>query len=95
MNPAPSILSGLQAVAWTVVDSRHRPTGNCRHFAQGELVGPAAGLAICRESNGGFLLFGCDADWNAVTDTWHKTLEDALHQAEFEYDGVDETWSWH
>jgi len=27
-----------------------------------------------------------------VTDTWHETLEGALRQAEFEYEGVTATW---
>ena len=35
----------------------------------------------------------CDPAWNTVTDTWHETLEDALEQAEFEYEGVAETWN--
>ena len=34
-------------------------------------------------------IFGCDEGWNAVTDTWHETLEDAKAQAEFEYEGVN------
>ena len=37
-------------------------------------------------------LFGCDADWNEITDTWHETLEEALAQAEFEYEGSSGTW---
>ncbi len=28
-----------------------------------------------------------------ITDTWHATLEEALEQAEFEYEGVSKTWS--
>ncbi|MGQ9547059.1 MAG: hypothetical protein ACUVWS_00380, partial [Roseiflexus sp.] len=55
---------------------------------------PAAGLAICQyEGETSCYLFGCDSDWNAVTDTWHETLEDALDQAEFEYEGVSKTWN--
>lgn len=38
-------------------------------------------------------MFGCDGDWNTVTDTWHETLEGALEQAEFEYEGVTATWN--
>ena len=33
-----------------------------------------------------------DETWQPVTDTWHETLEDAKHQAEFEYEGVASTW---
>jgi len=38
-------------------------------------------------------LFGCDAEWNSLCDTWHETLEDAKEQAEFEYEGTSNTWS--
>jgi hypothetical protein len=39
-----------------------------------------------------YYLFGCDDAWNTLTDTRHETLEDALRQAEFEYEGVSQTW---
>jgi hypothetical protein len=94
MSAVPLFLAGLPVVACARIDGRQQPTGACRHLAHGELLGPAAGLAICRDADGGFYLFGCDAEWNTVTDTWHQTLDDALRQAEFEYDGVGETWKW-
>jgi hypothetical protein len=93
MGPAPAIIGGAHVLRWTVIDGRHRPTGNCRQIVDGVLQGPAAGLAVCQfEGEDSYYLFGCDADWNELTDTWHETLEDALHQAEFEYEGVSETW---
>ena len=56
-------------------------------------MGPMAGLAICQYAGEeAFYLFGCDADWQSVTDTWHETLNDAQDQAEFEYEGVNRTW---
>ena len=50
-------------------------------------------MAICggSESNG-YMLFGCDAEWNTVTDTWDQTADDALDQAEYDYPGVEEWW---
>ncbi len=52
-----------------------------------------AGLAVCRyPDDKGFYLFGCDSEWQCVMDTWHQTLEEAQHQAEFEYEGVTKTW---
>ncbi len=54
----------------------------------------SSGLAICRfAEEDSFYLFYCDAEWNAVTDTYHETLEAALEQAEFEYEGVTATWN--
>jgi len=88
------MLGGAKLLRWTVIDSRHRPTGNCQHVVAGVLEGPAAGLAICRsDEEGAYYFFGCDAQWNTVTDSWRETLEDAMRQAEFEYEGVAATWN--
>ena len=81
-------------VRWSPIDDRHRPTGNCRQIVAGARQGSAAGLAICRyDGEDSYYLFGCDAEWNAVTDTWHATLDEALGQAEFEYEGISTTWN--
>jgi hypothetical protein len=94
MPAVPLFLDGYPVIAYTRIDGRQRPTGATRHYEGGRLLGPAAGLAICRHAEGSFYLFGCDADWNTVTDTWHDSLDDALHQAEYEYAGVGGTWEW-
>jgi hypothetical protein len=85
----------MRVVRWSPIDGRHRHTGNCRQIVGGVIQGPAAGLAVCQdeEDTTGFFLFGCDREWNTVTDTWHETLEEALGQAEFEYEGVSATWN--
>jgi hypothetical protein len=89
----PTTLNGAKVIYHTPIDHRHQATGNCRHTVAGELIGSASNLAICRyDGDGAFYLFYCDSDWNVVTDTWHKALEDAMHQAELEYQGVGATW---
>ncbi len=94
MKQPPNIIGDTRLSRWTVIDGRQQPTGNCRQIVAGELQGPAAGLAIYRrESEEAYYLFGCDANWNTITDSWHKTLEEALQQAEFEYKGVSKTWN--
>jgi hypothetical protein len=93
MKRAPGVIDGAKVLLYTPIDERHRPTGGCRNYVAGELMGPAAGLAVCRyEGDSAVYLFGCDEDWNAVTDSWHETLEEAKSQAEFEYEGVSATW---
>ena len=93
MNAAPSQIGGANVICYTPIDGRHRHTGNCRQIVAGVLQGAAAGLAICQyEGEDSFYLFGCDENWQCVTDTWHQTLDDAKHQAEFEYEGVSGTW---
>ncbi|MGC4032607.1 MAG: hypothetical protein QM754_12915 [Tepidisphaeraceae bacterium] len=63
-----------------------------RHTVMQSLAGPGprqvCGLAICDAAEDGFYLFTCDADWYVMFDTNHESLEDALHQAEFEYNGI-------
>lgn len=58
-------------------------------------MGAMAGLAICQPSGAQeFYLFGCDSNWNVVTDTWHQSLNEAQEQAEYEYDGISKTWTY-
>jgi hypothetical protein len=89
----PAQIGKAKVIAFTSIDHRHRPTGACRHLVAGSVAGPAAGLVICRyEAGPGFHLLCCDQDWNPITDTCHDTLEAAMHQAEFEYEGTAGTW---
>jgi hypothetical protein len=89
----PKEIGRANVILFTPIDHRHRHTGRCRQIVSGVLQGPAEGLAICQyEGEEGFYLFGCDADWNNITDTWHQTMEEAMKQAEFEYEGVGKTW---
>jgi len=93
MNQPPELLDGAKVVRWSAIDGRHRPTGGCRQIVAGVLQGQVAGLAICQyEGQSAYYLFGCDPEWNTVTDTWHESLNDALEQAELEYEGVSGTW---
>jgi hypothetical protein len=86
-------LNNTEVILFTPIDGRHKPTGDCRHIVGGDLLGAAAGLAICRyESDSSFYLFYCDEHWGVLTDTWHETIEDAKAQAEFEYKGTSRTW---
>jgi hypothetical protein len=87
----PLFLAGSPVLMHAMVDRRHGPTGSAAGFMRGEPFLPTA-LAICGDAGGGFYLFGCDAEWNTVTDTWHQTVEDAMEQAEFEYPGIGERW---
>ncbi|MBC7900569.1 MAG: hypothetical protein H7070_11020 [Saprospiraceae bacterium] len=92
--PIPKQVSNANVVAYTVIDERHRHTGNCEQIVAGVLMGAALGLAICQyDGETSFYLFGCDENWDVLTDTWHETLADAKEQAEFEYDGISATWN--
>lgn len=91
--PCPSHVGNAKVVCYTPVDERHRYTGNTKQIVGGVALGPSAGLAICQyDGEECFYLFGCDANWNSQSDTWHQSLEDAKEQAEFEYQGTSATW---
>ena len=79
--------------AWPPIDERHRATGACRHYHDGQVVGVASWLAICRFDEGdACYLFRYHAAMDRYSDTFHESVEDAKHQAEFEYEGVSSTW---
>lgn len=89
----PDTIDRAKVICYTRIDSRHKHTGNTRQIVAGELMGAASGLAICQyPDDAAFYLFGCDDSWCTITDTWHESLDDAQHQAEFEYVGVSSTW---
>jgi hypothetical protein len=93
MKACPESIGNARVVCYTPIDHRHRFTGECRRIVCGELMEAIAGLAICYSSGeDAFYLFGCDSEWQAISDTWHQTLEEAQQQAEFEYEGVGATW---
>jgi hypothetical protein len=84
----PTTIDG--AVVQKYVWLGHRePTGNTRHFVGGEQVVTFAALAIASyEGDEGIYLFYCDEQWETVTDTFHLSVDDALHQAEVEFGPV-------
>jgi len=93
-NPAPLEISGAQVIMYTVLDDRCRSTGNCRHIVGGRVALESIdALAICQyPGEQSYYLICCDRSWNEITDTLHTTLDDALKQAEFEYEGISTIW---
>ena len=95
MKLCPALLDGARVLCHAAVDERCRPTGSCRHYRGTQPLGPFAGLAVCQYAGErACYLFYCDADWRPLTDTRHERLEDALRQAEFEYEGISGHWTW-
>ena len=94
MNQPPKEIDGAKVACFAEVSSAVRPTGTATHRREGQVLGPARGLAICQyPGEGGYYLFYCDENWAVRTDTFHSTLEDAKRQAEFEYEGISKYWS--
>lgn len=94
MSPIPDTIDDARVICASPIDVHHLHTGACVHRVRGVVVGPMAGLAICQygeEDAPGFYLFGCDQEWNCITDTYHGSMDEALRQAGFEYAGIRET----
>jgi hypothetical protein len=87
------MLRSGRVVCFARLDAGAQRTGKTRHLVDGREPDAHRGLAITEEPGGAaYYLVYCDRDWNAVTDTWHRTLDDAKAQAEFEYEGVCQAW---
>ena len=95
MRECPERIGNARVVCFTRLDERHRRTGRTEHLANGALMGPPAGLAICQYEREPwcYYLFGCDEDWESFSDTWHETIEGAKAQAEHEFEGTLATWT--
>lgn len=92
---APALLDNARVVCFASIGEDQRHTGLTRHFILGKLQSPAKRLAICRyddDPDGGVYLFGCDAGWNVITDTWHESVDAAKRQAADEYEGIECAW---
>lgn len=78
-----------------------RDTGKVKHWLgkieDGEVRkdAPITGTASLEivERDGACFLLRMNAEGECLTDTWHQTKEDAMRQAEFEFDVRPEDWS--
>lgn len=48
MNVPPLEIDNAEVVLWTVLDERHKATGNTKHYRDGELQANFSGLAIAK-----------------------------------------------
>src|SRR4051794_25026994 len=51
------------------------------------------GVAICQEpEDESFYLYGCSERWASITDTWHRSVEEAMSQARFQHGNALGKW---
>jgi len=85
--PDPKVLKRVR------LTSKHKPTGNTRHYHGTHPVPAPAVLRIVQyESDSGFYLFYCDESGTAMIDTYHESIEAAMDQAEFEFRVEESDW---
>lgn len=88
MKAVPPTIDGAEVLQVADLASA-TPTGRTRHAVGNAEVGNFAGLAIAHYAGKiGVYLFYCDENWVAITDTFHDSVEQAVRQAEFEFDRV-------
>lgn len=92
-NVAPNEIDNAKVLFFIIISEDQKHTGNTKSYVNGELMDAAYGLAICQYANdNGYYLFDCDENWKTINDTYHETIEDAVQQAEFEYENTITNW---
>ena len=85
-------MSAFVAVKRAVLGDHHLRPGRTRHVVNGKDFPPFVSLEIAQYSNdtGFYLLHICAS--GEVADTWHESMEEAMHQAEFEFGLQKNEW---
>jgi hypothetical protein len=80
------------AIRKVVLDEQHLRPGRTKHTFNGEEFPPFTSLAICQYPGdpGFYLMHICEN--GQAADTRHENLEDAFHQAEYEFGVRSEEW---
>lgn len=89
----PDYIDEAKVFMFTNIDDCYEFSNKTKHVIRDEIAKEIKGLVICKYKNdSNYYLFGCDENWNSITDTLHESIEDAVDQAEFEYLGTKDTW---
>lgn len=76
-----------------VLGSPNAPTGKTQHYAGSQAIPAASLLKIARYADEeGCYLLHFDNAGNELTDTFHESVEEAMAQAEWEYQVKSGDW---
>lgn len=67
-------------------------TGKTRHLVGGADMAHAIASVLIEAADNAFYLLYFDREGNGLTDTWHQSMEEAKHQANFEFGLVEADW---
>lgn len=94
MKAAPRRIGGARVLQWAVIDARRAGKAGGPSGAAAGAESPVVGLAVCRhDGEAGVFLFGCDGEWNSLTDSWHPTVHEAIREAVHAHRGTVLTWT--
>jgi hypothetical protein len=83
MNKPPAVLDGARVLKYAIVDSSIHYTGKITVYVDGQLVGPAAGLAICKYDNkDSVCIFYWNENWEVFAAGEYPTVEKAVEGME-------------
>jgi len=85
-------MSAFVALKRVMLGSHHLRPGRTRHSMNGEDFPPFVSLEIAQYpgDSGFYLLHVCGN--GAIADTHHESIEEAMHQAEFEFGVQSNEW---
>ena len=93
MVKPPAVLDGAKILKYAIIDSSVTFTGKITLIVGGKLMGPAAGIAICKYDNQhDFLVLHCDKEWRSFGASGYPTIEEAISRLEVAYAGIYSKW---
>ncbi|MER5689147.1 hypothetical protein [Streptomyces sp. NPDC002205] len=85
----PTVLDGASVELYAHVEDAQRSTRRTRHSVVSFEEG-LSHLAIARyDGDPDFYLFYCSVDWEVLTDTCHPMKQEAIEQANFEFENLE------
>ena len=86
---APSQLDGAKVILYI----ENIPTNDLGYVQYPDHNDTVTALAIAQyDGETSYYIFGCDADWNVISDTLHPSLNDALECAKNSYSLDGQQW---
>jgi hypothetical protein len=86
---APAVLDGATVELYAHVGGAQRSSHRTRHSVD-RFEERLSNLAIARyHGDPDYYLFYCSAEWEVLTDTCHPTKQEAIEQANFEFENLD------
>jgi hypothetical protein len=88
----PKNIGSLEIVFTAIIDDACKHTKNCEHCVDGKVLGKAKWASITKPDDTGLCyLFLCYIG-DVLSDSINESIEDSKSQAEWEYEGISNTW---
>jgi hypothetical protein len=91
-SEVPRLLDGACVLKYAKVTPSVEETRRRRYVVNATELGSACAVAVATyedQPSSSYYLFYLDEEGTVVTDTWHESVDAALAQAAFEYEGPD------